>query len=523
MLLLFPPAVRVSEPPIGIARVAAFLRERGIDARCLDLNLACCLELLSSQPDPARPVHGGPEAIAYARRDRDLAALRDPATYRKREAYVRAVAGLSSSLKAASAPHGIAGLADYRDAELSPLRSADLERAFAEYGRIPYFPAMRRAIDEALRSRRTRAVGVSIVYLSQALAAMSIAGYIRSAYPETRLFAGGGLITSWGALGHVARAPAFARAFDGVFPGPGESRGLEAFAASLADGSPRTASASRARPSAMFATPRFDDFDLDAYLSPGRVLPYNFSLGCPWRRCVFCPERYEGAQYRCVARATGVAQARELAERHEPALFHFTDSEVSQAHLSALAESPPGAPWYGFARFSTRLEDPSFCRALAASGCAMLQLGLESGDDDVLAAMGKGITVAAASRILANVRDAGIETYVYIMFGTPREGRDAAMRTRDFVAQRSGSIGFLNVSIYNMPSRGEDAANYPAGPSYDADLSLYAELDHPAGWNRPEIRRFLSREFSREPSIRNVLARTPPVFTSNHAPFFARG
>jgi hypothetical protein len=55
---------------------------------------------------------------------------------------------------------------------------------------------------------------------------------------------------------------------------------------------------------------------------------------------------------------------------------------------------------------------------------------------------------------------------------------------------------------------------------YEGDLSLYTGFDHPKGWSRPLIRQFLDKEFKRHPAIAPILRRDPPVFTSNHAPFF---
>jgi hypothetical protein len=36
------------------------------------------------------------------------------------------------------------------------------------------------------------------------------------------------------------------------------------------------------------------------------------------------------------------------------------------------------------------------------------------------------------------------------------------------------------------------------------------------------VRAFVADEFDADPAIRAILARNPPVFTSNHAPFFLR-
>jgi hypothetical protein len=55
---------------------------------------------------------------------------------------------------------------------------------------------------------------------------------------------------------------------------------------------------------------------------------------------------------------------------------------------------------------------------------------------------------------------------------------------------------------------------------YEGDLSLYTSFHHPKGWSRQLIRQFLDKEFKRRPAIASILRRDPPVFTSNHAPFF---
>jgi radical SAM superfamily enzyme YgiQ (UPF0313 family) len=188
--------------------------------------------------------------------------------------------------------------------------------------------------------------------------------------------------------------------------------------------------------------------------------------------------------------------------------------------MKAITEHPPGAPWYGFARLTRHLTDFDFCLALRQSGCVMLKLGLESGDQNVLNSLQKGVDLEEASSALENLKKAGIATYVYLLFGTPPEGLSEARRTLEFVVNHSDSIGFLNLAIFNMPLYGPEARQMETKSFYEGDLSLYTGFDHPKGWSRPLIRQFLDKEFKRHPAIAPILRRDPPVFTSNHAPFF---
>ncbi|MEE4113896.1 MAG: radical SAM protein, partial [Desulfobacteraceae bacterium] len=181
---------------------------------------------------------------------------------------------------------------------------------------------------------------------------------------------------------------------------------------------------------------------------------------------------------------------------------------------------PPGAPWYGFARVTRHLADPGVVSGLKRSGCVMLKLGVESGDQDVLDALGKGIHIDTVSRALETIHQAGIATYVYLLFGTPAEDERSAAKTLDFTLGHASSIDFLNLAIFNLPAYGDAAGSLNTEDFYEGDLSLYREFIHPRGWRRERVRRFLSKAFKRPGAIRTILSNDPPFFTSNHAPFF---
>ncbi len=112
--------------------------------------------------------------------------------------------------------------------------------------------------------------------------------------------------------------------------------------------------------------------------------------------------------------------------------IHIVDNAISPAVLKALIKEPPGSPWYGFVRMTQELTDPDFCARLKDSGCVMLKIGVESGDQDVLDAMRKGIRIGDVSQGLRALSEAGIGTYIYLLFGTPWENEPSARRTLEF-------------------------------------------------------------------------------------------
>jgi hypothetical protein len=187
--------------------------------------------------------------------------------------------------------------------------------------------------------------------------------------------------------------------------------------------------------------------------------------------------------------------------------------------LGHLIEHPPGVPWYGFARVTRHLTAPDFVKGLNTSGCVMLKLGVESGDQDVLDALGKGIHIDTVSHTLGTLHRAGIATYVYLLFGTPAEDERSATKTLDFTLDHASCIDFLNLAIFNLPAYSDEAWGLDTVDFYEGDLSLYRQFIHPRGWSRDQVRRFLSKTFKKQAPIREILNNDPPFFTSNHAPF----
>lgn len=503
VLLIHPPVAKPCEPPAGIARLAGLLAARGVEHRLFDANLECMLHLLLT-PEGREKTTDVWTRRAVRNSGKNIRDMRNSSLYRSVSRYSRAVKDVSRVI-ASRMPEAVsAGLANYEDRGLSPLRSADLIHAAEMPELNPFHPFFAARIRGLFREREPEVVGISLNYLSQALPAFAMIGLLRREHPTTAIVLGGGLVTTW------MRNPAWKNPFGGLVDtfvaGPGEDALMR-----FLGGAP--AGSELPRP----------DYRLLAglpYLSPGFVLPYAASSGCSWHRCSFCPEKAEANPYLPVPLQQARTDIRALSEVFQPSLIHFVDNAVSPALLEECALRPPGAPWYGFARISSQLADPDFCIALRQSGCVMLKLGIESGDQRVLDALEKGISIETASAVLKNLRKAGIGTYVYLLFGTPAEDERAARSTHEFAVRHAECIGYLNLAIFNMPLCGTAGSGLETIGFSPGDLSLYTDFRHPRGWDRRGVRRFLEREFRAHPLIAPILRREPPVFTSNHAPFF---
>ncbi|MFV0438649.1 MAG: B12-binding domain-containing radical SAM protein [Desulfopila sp.] len=503
ILLLHPPQAKPAEPPAGIPLLAAALRAHDVSCTCCDLNI----EGLSFLLDTAVNADDTWSHRATKNRFHHLAALTGPPGYHRRSQYRRAVTDLNRYLDNCGRQNGIQlSLANYQDPGLSPLQSEDLLASADQYRHNIFYPFFARRLRQLIARTSASHVGLSLNYLSQALCTFAIAGFLKEEFPHLTLILGGGLVTTW--LHNPSWQRPFAGLIDHLVSGPGEDRLLELLTAN---------------PPGRRVAPDYSDFRDYRYLAPGFILPYAASTGCFWRNCSFCPETSEGNSYRPVPPQTAITEIEALIRQNRPSLLHLLDNAVSPALLARLVHRPLPVPWYGFVRFSAELADPAFCRQLRRAGCVMLKLGLESGSQTVLDQMGKGIELQLVARVLAALRQAGIATYIYLLFGTPAETLSEARLTLDFVRSHHNEIDFLNLAIFNLPVGSPETARLVTRDFYLGDLAIYRDFHHPKGWHRQEIRRFLDHEFKREPAIHEILLNDPPLFTSNHAPFFVAG
>jgi hypothetical protein len=504
MILIHPPVAKPGEPPAGIAKLSGSLNSHGIKHTVLDANLEALLYIIDNTHPQPHKKYDTWTARALRNISNNHESIKSRRTFQNIDRYKRAVFDLNHAIEHWAGKDVTPGIANYRDKYLSPLKSDDLIKAAECPRENPYYPYFSKRLPAIVESDTTRVVGVSLNYLSQALTSFAIIGFLKANFPGLSFVLGGGLVTSW--MNRPDWRSPFSGLIDHLVAGSGEQRLLEILGVNYLK--------------EKHSRPDYGSLPLDDYLSPGIILPYSASVGCYWSKCSFCPEKAEKNPYLPLPVDTVLKDLDELITQTKPLLLHLVDNAISTSLLRRIAESGLGVPWYGFARISRLLTDIDFCMDLKKSGCIMLKLGLESGDQGVLDKMNKGIDLETASTALKTLKKAGITTYVYLIFGTPTETITAARNTLEFVVRHKDEIGFLNVALFNMPVSGPEVTDFETRNFYEGDLSLYSDYSHPKNWNRREVRRFLDDEFRKNRAVSGILIKNPPIFTSNHAPLF---
>jgi radical SAM superfamily enzyme YgiQ (UPF0313 family) len=116
--------------------------------------------------------------------------------------------------------------------------------------------------------------------------------------------------------------------------------------------------------------------------------------------------------------------------------------------------------WTGLARADFVTEELA---ALARkSGCHRLEMGVESGDDEILKAIGKGITVEQVKKAVRIINEAGIPLGTYFILGHPNETRETLKKTVDLAVELNTdtiAVGLMvpypGTRVFEMARRGE--------------------------------------------------------------------
>jgi radical SAM superfamily enzyme YgiQ (UPF0313 family) len=189
--------------------------------------------------------------------------------------------------------------------------------------------------------------------------------------------------------------------------------------------------------------------------------------GCSWNRCRFC-EMYTAPQKKFRARdeAEVLESIRSIGERYggEIRRVFLADGdalvlptrrllailEAIRTHLPAVRRISS----YCLPR-NLRKKPQSEVDALAAAGLAMVYVGAESGDDDVLAAVDKGETFDTTRDALDKLGAAGIARSVMILNGLGGRALSAQHALNSARLMNATQPEFLSTLVVSFPM-GED-------------------------------------------------------------------
>ncbi len=209
-----------------------------------------------------------------------------------------------------------------------------------------------------------------------------------------------------------------------------------------------------------------DLFDRRWYDPEGReVVPGGIltSRGCP-ARCTFCANYVTGRRFRFRSAASVVAELNAYHARSGSTFFPCWDDALTAnrprlEELCATIEREIRFPlqWSAITRAS--MVTPALLRTLKRAGLVHVNFGVESGDDEILRAIKKGITTEQVVRALEWAKAEGLMTACNFMLGFPQETPEALERTYRFMERIAPLVDSFSTLGVLVP--------FPGTPLYD--------------------------------------------------------
>lgn len=183
---------------------------------------------------------------------------------------------------------------------------------------------------------------------------------------------------------------------------------------------------------------------------PPDALGYVFATrGCPFR-CAFCGSRYiwgGKVRFRSPENVVGEIQGLQRLGLSD-IYFHDDTFGITRQYLRDLCEAVrdgcPGLTWG--CEIHVKLVDAEIMGWMREAGCTRVCLGVESGNNEVLRANNKKITIEEALAACRTIKQAGINLSAFFMIGFPQDTEDSIRDTARAI-ERSGA-DFAIFSIF---------------------------------------------------------------------------
>ena len=191
------------------------------------------------------------------------------------------------------------------------------------------------------------------------------------------------------------------------------------------------------------------------------------SRGCPYN-CAFCMQ----VLGKKVRRRSAQSILREIdyaVENYGAHTFNFADEiflfddQQTRNILRLFIERdlPKRIRWSALTR--ANLVNPELVSLAKKAGCFRLEMGVESGDDRILKAIGKGITVEQVRQSVETIKKMGISLGTYYILGHPNETIETLRKTVDLAVNLNTdmiAVGLMvpypGTRIFDMALQGKN-------------------------------------------------------------------
>jgi radical SAM superfamily enzyme YgiQ (UPF0313 family) len=202
--------------------------------------------------------------------------------------------------------------------------------------------------------------------------------------------------------------------------------------------------------------PDFNDFELSYYGNP-KQLPMISSRGCCYT-CVFCNTKLFWGRYRSMSGDRIFQEVMYQLKRYKDVSFFTFNDHTINANIGSLArfcdlvleaksrgEIMQDLSWRAAAIIRPELTF-ELLKKMKDSGCVELEFGIESGSQEILNKMEKGVDIEIAERVIQDTNRVGISVRANFMFGFPGETEEDFQETLGFLRRNKGVFSQVHAS-----------------------------------------------------------------------------
>lgn len=269
----------------------------------------------------------------------------------------------------------------------------------------------------------------------------------------------------------------------------------------------------RTLPSSPFAypVPLHELFPQKKYSLPfNRYHPYITVIsdyGCPYH-CSFC---FIGELGHIPRQLKNTLEELRYLKKKGYRELRFRDSTFGADYssslelLEAMIRENFNFSWSCLSR-SNVLEQAGLLELMKRAGCHTIQLGVESGDEEILRRYIKGITKAQVEQVIRKCKQLGIRVLAHFILGLPGEDEKALLRTVDFALKLDPDYASFNIATPRIGTKMRQEA-LVMGWTRPQDLETDSSVGFPV-INTPqlsaqrlwELRNYAIRTFYHRPS-----------------------
>lgn len=192
------------------------------------------------------------------------------------------------------------------------------------------------------------------------------------------------------------------------------------------------------------------------------------SRGCPYN-CLWCdPEGRFGKKFRGRSPKNLIKEIKLLYEQYNirEIIFYDDTFTVDRERIVGLCDLlvKENLDLLWECRTRVNLVDEELLALMKKAGCYRIRFGVESGNDEVLKFIRKGITKQQVRNAFAWTKKYGMETFAYFMLGLPTETEKTMQETIDFALEIDPDYAtFSPTAVFN---HGNDLFKWAAAKNY---------------------------------------------------------